>query len=354
MDEQCDLRLPLDVNDDDLGSNRQKLAETSELLTKMSSAIHMFKLMTLNSEIKCVLYCVDRVYPPYTTPAITDLVSWKESMVGRLRRWRDDIPQHPQRSPRHWTTIMCEIKYHELIMLVCRPNPRMQRPFKESLRECFSSAVECSSLYHKLYATSTLQYSWLNINSLFLCVIIMFYCVGAPEGIADEVDLETLVRALRYTSDVLSATGEYWPEAKRSCDVVDRISTATMRRVTHGDKETTQITRGVLRAQSLVDNSSSSGQPPDTLGDTMVPGSQPDLQFETGDAGQNTLSLNFADEADVFMSNDILSYFLGLEGTMNINNLEMYGQSQPDMNEVMQNFFEDGFRDVDHGAQYQE
>ncbi|KAF7503393.1 hypothetical protein GJ744_003915 [Endocarpon pusillum] len=353
MDEQCDLRFPLDVNDDDLGSNRQTLGQTNESLTKMSSAIHLCKLATLNSEIKCVLYCVDRVYPPYTTPAITDLVKWKEDMLGRLHQWKEDIPQHPQGSPRCGTNLICEIKYHELVMLLCRPNPRIEHPSKMSLRECFSSAIECSTLYHKLYASSTLQYSWLSINSLFLCVIINFYCVWAPDGVADEVDFETLARALRCTSDVLSATGEYWPAAKRSRDVLDRVSTATLRRFTQKNKETGQIDRGSSGAQIAVNSSSTSGlgQTVDMFDANTVSGILPELQIANGGTGNSTFPPFYAEQADALMSTDILSYFMGSQGNMNINNFETFGECQPDMNGVMQNFFEDGFRDFDFGLQ---
>ncbi len=367
MDEQCDLRvsrsnlwkhseltallkLPLDIDDADLGSHQQRSGRVKGPLTKMSTAIHLFKLATFISEIKCVLYCVDRIYPPYTTPATTDLVKWKEDMLGRLRQWKKDIPQHPQGSPLHCTNILCDVRYHEVIMLLCRPNPRIQHPSKTSIRECFSSAIECGNLYHKLYATSTLQYSWLSINSLSLCVIVMFYCVWAPQGLADEVDFESLVRALRFTSDVLSALGEYWPEAKRSRDVLDRISTATMRRFTQNSKETARTDRGSSRAQKVdnVSPTSNLEQRMDVFGTTTVPRTLSELQFENGGAVNGTYPSTYVGQADSFMSNDIFSYFMGSEGNMNINNFEIFGDYQPSMDGVMQNFFEDGLR----GSEY--
>ena len=363
MDEQCDLRvshsnlwkhseltallkLPLDINDADLGSHQQRPGRVSGALTKVSTAIHLFKLATFISEIKCVLYCVDRIYPPYTTPATIDLVKWKEDMLGRLRQWKKDIPQHPQGSPLYCTNILCDIRYHEVIMLLCRPNPRIQHPSKTSIWQCFSSAIECSNLYHKLYAMSILQYSWLSINSLSLCVIVMFYCVWAPQGLADEVDFESLMRALRFTSDVLSALGEYWPEAKRSRDVLDRISTATMRRFTQNSKEADRTDRESSRAQEVDNISPTSRLEPriDVFGTTTVPGTLPELQFENGGAVNGTCLPTYADQADPFMSNDIFSYFMGSEGNMNINNFEIFGDYQTSMDGVMQNFFEDGLR----------
>ncbi|EEU36844.1 uncharacterized protein NECHADRAFT_12335, partial [Fusarium vanettenii 77-13-4] len=200
--------------------------------TNMSSAIHLFKLARFNSEIKCVLYCADRQYPPYTAPVITDTESWRVDILNRLRQWRQDIPRHGEASPRHHLNLWCEIKYHELLMLILRPNPQLHNPDKATLRECFSSAMACSELYHRLYMTNMLHYGWMSVHSLFLCVMVMFYCVCTPRGIADEADFDALMRALKVSSDILSAMGEYWPEAKKSRDVLDRVSTATIRRFT--------------------------------------------------------------------------------------------------------------------------
>lgn len=60
--------------------------------------------------------------------------------------------------------------------------------------------------------------------------MVMFYCVWTPQGIADDTNVNCLMHALKASSDVLSAMGEYWPEATRSRDILDRVSTATVRR----------------------------------------------------------------------------------------------------------------------------
>lgn len=173
----------------------------------MSSAIHLFKVARFNSEIKCVSYCVSRLYAPYSQPAITDIERWQRNVLHRLRQWKSEIPRHPEDSPRFYLNLLCDIRYHELIMLALRSSTRLQDPPKSSLRECFSSAIECSKLYNRLYATGTLHYSWISVHSLFLCVITMFCCIWAPNGVANKVDFESLMRALKSASDVLSATG---------------------------------------------------------------------------------------------------------------------------------------------------
>ncbi|OQV03995.1 Fungal Zn2-Cys6 binuclear cluster domain-containing protein [Cladophialophora immunda] len=348
MDEQCDLRLPLNIDDKDLDSSQTKSGHGDDSLTDMSSAIHLFKLARLNSEIKCVLYCVGRQYPPYTRPATSDIVRWKEDILNRLRKWKEEIPRHPEGSERSGINHLCEIKYHELIMLVLRPNPVFQNPTQAALRECFASAMQCSKLYHELYAANTLHYSWIGVHSLFLCVITMFYCVWTPGGVADEVDVDTLMRALKSTSDILSATGEYWPEARRSRDVLDRISTATVSRFTTKFCET----------QSGTVNPRPPPAPPISanLGfeqATEVPDvdfiSPPDfqaLQFGNGSFGTGYMSPVYETQADSFTTTDMLSYFMGSGGDGNMNNAQMMGGYYPSVDEVMQNFFANGFRDL--------
>ncbi|ODM24001.1 hypothetical protein SI65_01591 [Aspergillus cristatus] len=296
----------------------------------MTSAIHLFKLSKFNSEIKCVLYCVGRLYAPYSQPAITDIENWQTNVLHRLRQWKSEIPRHPETSPNYHLNLLCEIKYHELVMLLLRPSPRLQNPSKSFLRECFSSAV-----------------SWISVHSLFLCVITMFYCVWAQNGVADEVDFDDLMRALKSASDVLSATGEYWPEAKRSRDVLDRISMATMQPFTQ------RVNQGrLLSGLQTADDVPSAGdleRPVDII-DEALPSP---LAFDSG----NTVSPPapfplYGARASAFVSTDLLSSFTDTWADVNVNVIgaELLEEQYPSVDEVMQDlFFRDGTQGFEHG-----
>lgn len=108
----------------------------------------------------------------------------------------------------------------------------------------------------------------------------MFYCIWAPNGVADEVDFDDLMRALKSASDVLSATGEYWPEAKRSRDVLDRISMATMRPFTQSVNQDRPLAR--LRSADEVPSVESLERPVDMVDMELQP---PSLAFDSGDTG---------------------------------------------------------------------
>ncbi|PLB49626.1 hypothetical protein P170DRAFT_510151 [Aspergillus steynii IBT 23096] len=312
VDEQCDLNYPLDVDDDQLKTEHPKPRQSNEPVTNMTSAVHLFKLARFNSEIKCVLYCVDRQYPPYTQPAITDAESWKVDILSRLRQWREDIPRHPETSTWYYMNRLSEIKYHELVMLVLRPNPRFQNPDKASLRECFASAMACSELYHQLYSANSLHYGGISVHSLFLCVMVMFYCVWTPQGIAEEADLDSLMRALKASSDVLSAMGEYWPEAKRSRDVLDRVLMATIRRFTrHTSRTRSSPTSLDSRSSMAIPSLLPSDHPADGSYVDLSSHSAPPLPMEDAGVDDDLFGFQYGGPESSFTSADILSQFLG-------------------------------------------
>jgi hypothetical protein len=174
------LLLPLDIGDENLNEARLKPRLPNEQLTNVSSAIHLFKLTKFASEIKMVLYCIERVYPPYTKPAITDYPQWRQDMVKRLKQWRDEIPKHANDYPPSHLVTICEIRYHEVMMLTLRPSPLFRKPSHEAIRHCLESAVICIELYEKPYLSNSLKYSWTGVHSLFLRIMTIFYCFGRP------------------------------------------------------------------------------------------------------------------------------------------------------------------------------
>ncbi|KAK5991734.1 Positive regulator of purine utilization-like protein [Cladobotryum mycophilum] len=316
VDEQCELRIPMDISDHELTPERVDITGRDPgTLTNMSSAIHLFKLSRFATEIKCTSYCVDREYPPYTTPRITDPNAWLPDILSRLRKWRMEIPRYPEGDRRYYLNHICDIKYHELMMLLLRPSPMLRQPTKAAIGDCFSSAIDCSKLYATLYRENQLQYGWITIHSLFLCTITLFYCVWTPNGVADDAsfDFDSLASALKSTSDILSAIGEYWPEAKRSRDVLDRIFTATMRRFSRRQYQQEQRSSSSSLAQF-------SGMPPtetwsSTFGGVGEPtiDAQPLQDLSAAEISQG-MDINFppylAAQLDSFMTTDWLSYFM--------------------------------------------
>ncbi|KAH6673288.1 fungal-specific transcription factor domain-containing protein [Halenospora varia] len=242
-DEACELRvrhilelqyrfsdvskLPADVEDNKLSVTSIQPRLETEQPTHMSSAIHLFKLAQLNSEMKYVLHSISHEAPPYTYPSIPDVLQWQRGIATRLRAWFDQIPQFT--GDGIYMTKLCEIKYHGIMMLLLRPSPAIPNPSIDSLTSCYESAVASIRLYDQLYKDDLLVYSWVTIYSIFLSTITMLHCIWTVPEVSAQIKLDVLMADLKAGSNVLSATGEHWSEAKRSRDVLDELSGTTIR-----------------------------------------------------------------------------------------------------------------------------
>lgn len=226
----------------------QLRAET-EQPTHMSSAIHLFKLAQLNSEIKYILHSISAEAPPYTYPNIPNVLQWQSDITARLKAWFGQIPQFT--GDQIYLTHLCQIKYHGIMMLLMRPSPAIPSPSVDSLRSCYESAVASIRLYDQLYKGDLLVYSWVTVHSLFLSTITMLHCIWTVPQVTAQIKLDVLMADLKAGSNVLSATGEHWLEAKRSRDVLDELSGTTVRwiiesraRGTEGVSRAGQVRRG--------------------------------------------------------------------------------------------------------------
>lgn len=243
---------------------------------------------------------------------VEDLAGWEENILLRLEQWQEETPRHPENSPYHHMNHLCDIKYHELVMLVLRPNPRRRQPSQASLGRCSTSAIECCNLYHQLYVSKSLHYGWISVHSLFLCVMTLFYCVWTPPGITGDAQVDQLMRALKASSDILSAMGEYWPEASRSRDILDCVSAATVRRFLSkppiAEPQTTSTSSLTFQEPMNSDIglvSSELATPRQTPNDPVPPATITSLELES-----SMFPDTYWNQEDAFMSNDFLSFFL--------------------------------------------
>lgn len=223
----------------------------------MSSSIHLFKLAQLNSEIKYILHSISRKAPPYAYPNIPDILQWQNDMIARLERWYEQIPQFTG----HWRymTLLCEIKYHGVAMLLLRPSPAIPTPSIESVKSCYESSISSLRLYDQLYKADMLVYSWVTVHSIFLTTITMLHCIWTLPEASGVLKLDVLMADLKTSSNVLSATSEHWSEAKGSRDVLDELSGTTVRWVIESrarSSETERLTENAERASGHVERAS--------------------------------------------------------------------------------------------------
>ncbi|TIA16102.1 hypothetical protein D6C80_04786 [Aureobasidium pullulans] len=222
-DEACDLRLPADVDDRDLARDSIKRRPEDEPPNHMTYGIHMFKLAKLNSEMKYILHSISRDTPAYAYPAIRCMNTWQRDMASRLDQWAADIPNRSTHAVK-----LCEVRYHVLKTLLLRPSPGIPQPSSDDLRGCYKSAISAVRLYHELYIENSLVFSWACYHSIMMSSVTAFFCIWTCPAVAQDTVLDELVSDLRAASNILSATGEHWPGAKRSRDILDELSHRTI------------------------------------------------------------------------------------------------------------------------------
>jgi hypothetical protein len=147
--------------------------------------------------------------------------------MSRLRAWWDAIPRF-SRDQKH-LDLMCKLQYHEIMMLLLRPSPRIQIPSRESLVTCHASATAAIRIWQDLYQADRLTYSWPAVHALSLSVTTLLYCIWTVNDIAKSTKVDVFIGDMRTASNVLSAAAEHWPEAKKSRDILDELSNATIR-----------------------------------------------------------------------------------------------------------------------------
>jgi hypothetical protein len=197
-----------------------------EAPTHMSYAIHMFKLARLNSEMKYILHSISRETPAYAYPAVRCMKTWQIDMLSRLDQWAARVPK--KSGPKDYVTKVCDIRYHVLKTLLLRPSPGIPKPSSDDLKTCYTSAVAAIKLYHDLYVENTLVFTWASYHSIMMSSVTAFFCIWTCPSVAQTIVIDELVSDLRAASNILSATGEHWPGAKRSRDILDELSHRTI------------------------------------------------------------------------------------------------------------------------------
>ncbi|KAL5318493.1 hypothetical protein ACEPPN_013554 [Leptodophora sp. 'Broadleaf-Isolate-01'] len=223
-DEACELRLPVDIDDDGLLSPFPKPRPDSSAPTSTTNAIHLFKLSQLNSEIKYIANSISRETPAYTYPQIPDVIQWQADVLDRLRQWAAKTPQLNQTQ-----TKLSEIKYHEVVMLLLRPSPAIPNPSHESLHICHEGAIAVIRAFDQLYRGDLLVFNWQTLHSVFLATVTMLYCTWSVPSVTRNTSVETLMVDLKTSSNVLSALAEHFVDASRGRDILDELSSVTVR-----------------------------------------------------------------------------------------------------------------------------
>ncbi|KAH7355903.1 fungal-specific transcription factor domain-containing protein [Pyrenochaeta sp. MPI-SDFR-AT-0127] len=223
-DEACELRFPQGLGDGDLMGTLDPLNTTT---SSIAFSIHLSRLARFNSEIKYVANSIVRNAPSYAYPHTTDIKAWHRDMLEQLDRWMVSMPQFGNYN--RYISIICELRYHSLRMLLLRPSPAIPNPSTESLITCHEAACRSIRLFNQLYRENLLVHDWITLHGIILSTITTLYCIRAVPDIARKTELDILMNDVSISLNIISAAGEHWSGAKRSRDILDDLRRSTTR-----------------------------------------------------------------------------------------------------------------------------
>lgn len=193
----------------------------------MSCAKTLFQFARLNSEMKYILHSVNKEVPAYTYPQVPDVKLWQEDMEKRLHQCHASAPKF--QDDRRYLTVICSIRYHEMIMHLFRPTPHIRNPTESNLAKCHASAKRTIALWKEMYEANKMAYSWITIHSVCLSALTILYCIWTSQAVGESTRVDQFTTIMCDVSVLLSAAGEYWSEARRSRTRLDNLARATTR-----------------------------------------------------------------------------------------------------------------------------
>lgn len=173
------------------------------------------------------LHSVSPNAPQHTYPRIPDVGAWQDGLYERLVALRQEFPTFGAENKHLFA--LCEIRYHEIVMLLFRPTPRIRSPSKDSLTHCYESAEASIRLWTELYNSDRMSYSWTSIHSICLSAIIILYCIWMVRDLTTNTEIDSLTQTMVSASNLLSAAGEHWMDARRCRDSLNNLTAATVR-----------------------------------------------------------------------------------------------------------------------------
>ena len=165
----------------------------------------------------------------------------------------------------------------------------------------------------------------------------MLYCIWVLPGVAKDTRLDILVADLKAGSNVLSATAEHWTEAKRSRDVLDELSSATIRWIMDSQGRPARLDYS-LRDLPTQRFSNDQGDASAQSLPYLTPASSTVI-------AQDFLSPPLASSMDDYLSPDLFASLFGGDNTMD-SSLNL------NINSIMQNVFNDFHPPVDFGHEF--
>ena len=243
-DSDCDVELPIDVDDDNLPEYFSGAPMTQKQPSLMTGTISLIKLYEIGGRVLRQVYALENCKDHLEAERKADLQRTVESLDNELTKWCDELPavfksQSETEEQVSMGAVLCSHYYSVLTTLHRNllPVKRDQPVTAKSTVKAVSSARSCirlaPSMKHVVPPSHHLAFF---IQHLFSsAVIVLLYAMHAAEPRAASAAMEEA----KSTLTALESWEGQWPGARKCKDLlIDLINTAN-EAIAQGPKEKT-------------------------------------------------------------------------------------------------------------------
>lgn len=222
-------------------------------LTSFPGTVYLLQMIRITSIIKSSLYRISPVKPagyptPYWlqhlpaasqhNPHIDDIFEWQKV----IHRYLDEIRQlskarltlaHKSNAT-YAISQAIELKFHEAMQLLYRPNPVIPQPSIEKAIICYASTVEMIRMYARLRKSGGMNHAWLSAQWVFLSGLSMVWAFKTSWAVLQtgpgrgEHMIELLKDDVQTCSGLLEEFGVRWKVMLRAKERFDGVARVTL------------------------------------------------------------------------------------------------------------------------------
>ncbi|KAK1964004.1 hypothetical protein LY78DRAFT_640334 [Colletotrichum sublineola] len=247
-DDSIDIEMPFDIDDENITSSgllspsRASLADPPTLMTGF---IHVIKLRRLWSKMS------DNLYPPIPRRCECGHRATVESLRQELEEWRANTPDQLDYSRSHPLSVFTsrswfQLAYDHAILLLYRHfmvgSPKNHvtpdgtgnmmaadaQITERALEECAVRARDMCILYRRVYQSSSVQFTWGSLYTLFLGGLTYLYCLWRSKRVRQSTRQADVVTTCMACSTVLIIIAERWNLATSYRDIFEALSQRTI------------------------------------------------------------------------------------------------------------------------------
>lgn len=218
-------------------------SDTGTSSATLSPFLHHTQLRKIQSKIHRSMYTSHstQALPPRERQAI------RREIFSELQAWQRDIARLQLPSASQSSSFLhpswYQALYHSACLMLFRPSatfPAMQglesdQDMDDVLQMIWTSSRHVLNRYFELLRARHLNYSWVCLYTIFMAGLANVYSVGCcaqrrkRDALAFLPSVFDVVSDFRDCSNILTAIGERWHDARSSYDIFVRLSTSALK-----------------------------------------------------------------------------------------------------------------------------